>query len=169
MVKKTEKINLFQVISVAGLALFFFPQSLVHSIEVPLAVLFSVLVWTRVTAARAVYFVYAVVLTVDVLLMRSDGYTIIFLVAFLIVLYELIGFVDFHQKITDDDITHEIVMNAHLRYIAVLFAGCSLLPAALVTAARLLRFQIGYDITVNVLVFSVIVFVILWTVRTLSR
>lgn len=169
MVKKTEKITLFLVLSVAGLTFFFFPQSLLHGIEVPFAVLFCVLVWMRVKVAQAVFFLYAVVLTVDVLLMRTDEYTIIFLVAFLIVLYELIDFVDFHQKATDDDVTHEIVMNAHVRYIAVLFAGCSILPTVLVVAARLLRFQIGYDTTVNVLVFSVFVFVILWAVRTLSK
>ena len=166
MVTKTKTIIIFQVLSVLGLALFFLPQSFVHGAAVVLAGLFSGSVVKNIKVARVLYVAYAVVLTVDVLLMRADEYTLIFLVAFLIVIYELIDFVDFHKK-TDDTVSHQRVMNAHLRYIAVLFAGCSLIPAVLVIAARLLRFQIGYDITINVLIFSVIIFVILWAVRTL--
>jgi hypothetical protein len=152
-----------------GLALFFLPQSLVHGAEVVFAGLFSFLIVKNVKIARALYVIFAVVLTVDVLLMRIDEYTLIFLVAFLIVLYELIDFVDFHKKTTDDAVSHEIVMNAHLRYIAVLFAGCSLIPTVFVVATRLIRFQIGYDIAVNVFIFSVVVLVTLWAVRTLSH
>lgn len=169
MVTKTETIILFLVVSVVGLALFFLPQSLVHGAEVVFAGLFSFLIVKNVKIARALYVMFAVVLTVDVLLMRIDEYTLIFLVAFLIVLYELIDFVDFHKKTTDDTVSHEIVMNAHLRYIAVLFAGCSLIPTVFVVVTRLFRFQIGYDIAVNVFIFSVVVLVILWAVRTLSH
>jgi hypothetical protein len=168
MVTETQKVRLFLMFSVAGLLMLFMHTSFYYA-EIILAVLFCVFLWMNLWVSRLFLVLYSSVLVADLLLLRTDEYTLIFVVAFVIVLYELIEFLDIHSVKTDDEKEHKKVMSTHIRYIGALFMGCSLLPSSAVVIARILRIQIGYNIPVNILIFSAVILGALLAPRIISK
>lgn len=156
------------MLSVAGLLIFFMHTSFYY-VEIILAALFCVFLWRYLWVSRLLLFMYSSVLVADLLLLRTDEYTLIFVVAFIIVLYELIEFIDVHSVKTEDEKEHKKVMSSHIRYIGTLFVGCSLLPSSAVVIARILRIRIGYSIPVNILIFSAVILGALLATRIISK
>lgn len=168
MVTETKKVKYFQVLSVAGLSILFMNTHFYYT-EIILAVLFCVFLWVFLWMSRILLFIYGSVLIADLLLLHIDAFTLIFVVAFLIVLYELLEYINIHSVKTEDEGEHKNIMNAHIKYIGALFIGCSFIPSITLVIARIFRIQIGYNIPLNILIFSAVVFCALLVTRFFSR
>ncbi|MGC1122005.1 MAG: hypothetical protein WBA22_13020 [Candidatus Methanofastidiosia archaeon] len=169
MASKPATIKTFLSLTAVGITVPFCTQSSIHGAEILVAVLLAIMVWVHLSLSRVLMLIWGAMLVTDLLLLRVSNYTLIFVVAFLIVLYELCDFADLHSVETDMQESHDEVMNAHLRYIAGLFLGCSIIPVMVAILAQVIRLQIGQEAALNILLFAGIIFMVLVITKLIPR
>ncbi|MBU6996871.1 MAG: hypothetical protein HXS41_11480 [Theionarchaea archaeon] len=165
MAPKQATIKTVISITALGISIPFYAQSSIHGAEILMAVCLAALIWVYLPLSRVLVVVWGALLVTDMLLLRMSTYALIFVVAFLIVLYELCDFLNFHSVETDVQETHDEVMTAHLKYIALLFFGCSIIPAMIALLAQVVGLQIGQEAALTILLYAGIVLTVLALVK----
>ncbi|MBU7015092.1 MAG: hypothetical protein HXS52_09650 [Theionarchaea archaeon] len=155
-----KAVKTFLSVTALGLSIPLCIQSSLYGAEILVAALLAVVVWVHLSLSRVLLIIWGALLLTDLLLLRVSNYTLIFVVAFLIVLYELCDFAGLHSGETDMQESHNAVKKAHLKYIAGLFLGCSIVPALVAFLAQVIRLQIGQEAALNILLFAGIIFMV---------
>lgn len=169
MASKPAAIRAVLSLTAVGITVPFCIQSSIHGAEIIAAVLLAIMVWLHLPLSRVLLLIWGAMLVTDVLLLRVSNFALIFIVAFLIVLYELCDFAVLHSVETEMQESHDEVMNAHLKYIAGLFLGCSIIPAIVALLAQAIRLQIGQEAALNVLLFTGVIFMVLIITKLMPR
>jgi hypothetical protein len=169
MASKQATIKPVLSLTAVGITVPFCIQSPIHGAEILAAILFGIMVWVHLPLSRGFFFVWGAMLVTDVLLQRVNNVTLIFVVAFLIVLYELCDFAVLHSVETEMEEAHDEVMNAHLKHIAGLFLGCSIIPAMVAILAQAIRLQVGQEAALNILLFTGVIFMVLIIMKLIPR
>jgi hypothetical protein len=169
MASKPATIKTFLSLTAVGICVPFCIQSSIHGAEILAAVLLAIMVWINLPLSRVLLLIWGAMLVTDLLLLRVSNLTLTFVVAFLILLYELCDFAVLHSVETDMQENHDEVMNAHLKYIAGLFLGCSIIPAMVAILAQAIRLQIGQEAALNILLFTGVIFMVLMITKLMPR
>jgi hypothetical protein len=169
MASKPATIKTFLSLTAVGICVPFCIQSSIHGAEILAAVLLAIMVWINLPLSRVLLLIWGAMLVTDLLLLRVSNLTLTFVVAFLILLYELCDFAVLHSVETDMQENHDEVMNAHLKYIAGLFLGCSIIPAMVAILAQTIRLQIGQEAALNILLFTGVIFMVLMITKLMPR
>jgi hypothetical protein len=169
MASKPTTIKPVLSLTAVGITVPFCIQSSIHGAEMLAAISFGIMVWVHLPLSRGFLFIWGAMLVTDMLLLRVSNVTLIFVVAFLIVLYELCDFAVLHSAETEREEAHDKVMNAHLKYIAGLFLGCSIIPAMVAILAQAIRLQVGQEAALNILLFTGVIFMVLIITKLIPR